>query len=715
MLPRSKPLVSRAALGSAFLLASLVAMGTVLPASARPDDNAIVTSFAVASTPVKDSNGIVGRRVADVVREQQSVAVRSRTAQSISPLLAKFADDPTAYLDSSDRVFVAEAFDLAAPIAGLPETAFAVGPQVTGDAFALHSRPGSSKTVYLDFDGAVTTNSAWNNSYSIPTIVSSPFDRDGSPTTFNTTERQYIIDVWRVVSEDFAPFDVDITTQLPSEQALLQDSFSDPVYGINVVVTPDKSWVCNSCGGIAYIGVFSDYPYYSPAWVFPTSSVSASSLGSVVSHEVGHNFGLGHDGVTGGATYYGGHGDWSPIMGSSTRAFTQWSKGEYTNANETEDDLAQIASYTGFVEDLDGGSFATAAPVGVSTTATVTMPQTTIRSSSDADFWSVTANNGFVKASVQTSGLAPNLLPKVSLYNGAAQLLQSRTMTGTSGVVSVEATGIAPGTYFAVVESASLLTPTNGFSSYGSIGLYTLTVETAVAPIAPATVGAMATGDRALTVSWSASTTPSGQIPLSYAVQLCETTAGTCTTTIETTSLSQTVGGLEPSLSYTATVRTKGFSGALSAPATSSSVQVKAKPVAPSFNRVRFDEANRILTVEWCCVVGYAPVGVANVMISVVNVATSEVATASVASNVSTATISIPMSWGNPNIIVQGVSRSTAVATVWENSDLVSTGAMLFGRPVATQSSGSSPSQSRNGASTSGTVTATGRAAAPQT
>ena len=34
-----------------------------------------------------------------------------------------------------------------------------------------------------------------------------------------------------------------------------------------------------------------------------------------------------------GSTYYGGHNNWSPIMGLGANAITQWSKGDYPNAN----------------------------------------------------------------------------------------------------------------------------------------------------------------------------------------------------------------------------------------------------------------------------------------------------------------------------------------------------------------------------------------------
>ena len=91
--------------------------------------------------------------------------------------------------------------------------------------------------------------------------------------------------------------------------------------------------------------------YLSPGLVFNTSLTGVSEA---ISHEFGHNLNLNHDG-TNGSSYYSGHGSgavsWGPIMGASyNRSVTQWSQGEYSGANNSQDDLAVIAgelSYRG--------------------------------------------------------------------------------------------------------------------------------------------------------------------------------------------------------------------------------------------------------------------------------------------------------------------------------------------------------------------------------
>ena len=75
-------------------------------------------------------------------------------------------------------------------------------------AFKLHSRPGAPRRLVLDFDGYVTTGTAWNSLSGNATIVTPPYDLDGSPSTFNDDERRNIIAIWRAVAEDYAAFDV---------------------------------------------------------------------------------------------------------------------------------------------------------------------------------------------------------------------------------------------------------------------------------------------------------------------------------------------------------------------------------------------------------------------------------------------------------------------------------------------------------------------------
>lgn len=46
-------------------------------------------------------------------------------------------------------------------------------------------------------------------------IVTPAYDTDGNPAAFSAGEMASILAIWRGVSEDYAPFDVDVTTEEP--------------------------------------------------------------------------------------------------------------------------------------------------------------------------------------------------------------------------------------------------------------------------------------------------------------------------------------------------------------------------------------------------------------------------------------------------------------------------------------------------------------------
>ncbi len=84
------------------------------------------------------------------------------------------------------------------------------------DVFSLHSRPGSSNVVYLDFDGHTIENTAWNNSSGVASYEAVPYDLDGNAAVFNDEERSRIGEIWHRIAEDLAPFDIDVTTEEPA-------------------------------------------------------------------------------------------------------------------------------------------------------------------------------------------------------------------------------------------------------------------------------------------------------------------------------------------------------------------------------------------------------------------------------------------------------------------------------------------------------------------
>ncbi len=104
------------------------------------------------------------------------------------------------------------------------------------DIFKLHSDPTASKIIYLDFNGHITNDpsgvdqTGWNGG---ARIDSRPYDIDGDIFTFNDQELRNIYDIWRQISEDFRPFNVDVTTEEPPLEDLRREFIPGTVIDIS--------------------------------------------------------------------------------------------------------------------------------------------------------------------------------------------------------------------------------------------------------------------------------------------------------------------------------------------------------------------------------------------------------------------------------------------------------------------------------------------------
>ena len=372
------------------------------------------------------------------------------------------------------------------------------------DVFQLHSLPGASRVIYLDFDGHTTSGTIWNSSFTGgATIVSAPFDLDGDPTTFNDSERGAILEIWKRVAEDYAPFLVDVTTQDPGLEALRKTTSGDLAYGIRVVISP-TNWYNPNAGGSGYVGSFS-WNSDTPTWVFTQQLANnARYIAEAASHEVGHTMGLNHDGLGGTSPteYYGGQGDWAPIMGVGYyKGVVQFSKGEYANSNNQEDDFALIAAHAPLASDDHGNTLATATVLA----GPVVADGGTIETRTDTDVFRFDTGNGAIELSIVSPSPSPDLHFKAELLNSAGQVLQTASAISTSVIFTPTLT---TGSYFLRISSVGSGDPvTTGYSSYGSVGNYlitgTLVATTALqAPRAVATASTYS-GTAPLSVSFS--------------------------------------------------------------------------------------------------------------------------------------------------------------------------------------------------------------------
>lgn len=373
--------------------------------------------------------------------------------------------------------------------------------------FQLNSNISADHTIYLDFDGHTTSHTYWNTRYangnSFDTAV---YDIDGDASSFSLTEKENIWEIWQRVSEDFAPFDVNVTTVAPSSDRLKKTSSSDHQWGVRVAIGGGwDDWLGRNAGGIAMINSF-----YSnidvPAFIFSenTANGQPKSVAEAVTHEVGHSLGLTHDGYdeTGDGLledadgnlidpldeeYYSGHGSgvtgWSTIMGNSyKKELTQWSKGEYNKATEYQDDLSIITNSTngfGYRTDDYGNSYTSAKALNPYSGSQV-KAYGIIERNTDYDWFSFTSSTGRINLSIDAFNKGANLDILAELFDefGRKVYVNGKAVVSnpidTLGAVFNET--LSAGKYYVRVTGTGKGDPKgDGYSDYGSLGQYSIT------------------------------------------------------------------------------------------------------------------------------------------------------------------------------------------------------------------------------------------------
>jgi hypothetical protein len=323
----------------------------------------------------------------------------------------------------------------------------------------LSSRPGAPATLFLDFNGHVESH--WG---SYTNVVTRPYDLDGNYSSFSSSEVAAIREIWARVAEDYAPFNINVTTVAPPVIANRR--------AVRLAIGGNYSdWLGSSAGGVAYVGGFANSsPNVGYVFEDALNNGNPRLTAEAVSHEAGHLFGLSHQAAWSGnqlvTEYNSGTANWAPTMGVGYYASrTTWNRGPTsTGPTSVQDDLAVLAGPTngfGYARDDYGSTLASASPLRLSGASIVTSGL--IGQSGDKDVFKFTTRGGSLSISLSVAQFGANLDATLELVNATGKTIAASSPTGSLGA-SV-ATTIGAGTYYVVVRSSG---------GYGNLGRYTL-------------------------------------------------------------------------------------------------------------------------------------------------------------------------------------------------------------------------------------------------
>ena len=152
-----------------------------------------------------------------------------------------------------------------------------------------HSKPGAANVVWLNFEGHVNpAYSAWG------AFDALGYDPSNNGPDFDASEQVAIGLVWARVAEDFAAFDVDITTEAPPGRVTNGDPKHLHCAIVSATTRDGRAMPFSSGGGVAYLDIFNTpSDYLRPALVFwdRLGGGSTDYVAEATSHEVGYGGG----------------------------------------------------------------------------------------------------------------------------------------------------------------------------------------------------------------------------------------------------------------------------------------------------------------------------------------------------------------------------------------------------------------------------------------
>jgi hypothetical protein len=221
----------------------------------------------------------------------------------------------------------------------------------------LNSLPGATGTIFLDFNGHSSSTDDWaqsnNAAYTVPA-----YDRNNNAGEITPGERLAMTNIWRVLSEDLSPFNLNVTTSFSG-------TFNDREAMRIVINNDNASQLGMGAGtlGVSFLNSWSgsgptdnvlfvftaNYPTFEGTSGFGGNSAAIMAqpieIGNTAAHELGHALGLRH---------YGGS---NPVPGALLNTpdgglnRETWNTGR-THSGEApqppiiQDDMAVISSLT---------------------------------------------------------------------------------------------------------------------------------------------------------------------------------------------------------------------------------------------------------------------------------------------------------------------------------------------------------------------------------
>lgn len=325
-----------------------------------------------------------------------------------------------------------------------------IGPYQNEDVTQLQSKPGSAWVFYLNTTAVMS-----------------------GTTPLNGVAKEQIYRAWQSVADQYSMLNMNVTTS----RAVYDTARAASVLRtgiINFINADGRSFAPLRSFGTTAAGTL----YRNPSSGFDYGY----GIGMTGAHEVGHQMGMGHDGGGGGGEYYEGIAayQWGPIMGNywmggswANQLFT-WSRGEYSTASNTQDDLRimNVDEQVPYMADDNATSKALVIGSGGAIAPGSNFGQ--IERNTDTDTFT------FTTSGISTLNLRVDPTEYLRMLDVDATILNSAgTQVARSNLAvhrSAQFTNLSlpAGTYRLVVRGGAEGTPANGFSSYSSLGHYAM-------------------------------------------------------------------------------------------------------------------------------------------------------------------------------------------------------------------------------------------------